>query len=169
MYLSDCRLRFKFLGLPFLGEQQGVDLLRLPLEPLLDWIILYNLPQNSEHSHLLRVSKQAFIKASEIYLGRVASDQDQWERLESLKQLVAQIEPDQMGSHALVWVCFIAAADSTDPEHRRFFVDRMSQIFARTKFQNISAGMRSLPAIWSQRGSTRWTQNLTQLAPSLVM
>lgn len=161
--------RFEFLGLPFLGEQQGVDLLRLPLEPLLDWIILNDLPQDSEHSHLLQVSKLAFIKASEIYLGRVASDQDQWERLESLKQLVAQIEPDQMGSHALVWVCFIAAADSTDPEHRRFFVDRMNQTFARTKFQNIAAGMQSLPAIWSQRGSARWTQNLMQLAPSLVM
>lgn len=161
--------RFEFLGLPFLGERHGVDLLRLPLEPLLDWIILYDLPQNSEHSRLLQVSKMAFIKASEIYLGRVASDQDQWERLESLKQLVAQIEPDQMGSHALVWVCFIAAADSTDPEHRQFFVDRMNQVFSRTRFQNIASGMQSLPAIWSQRGSTRWTQTLTQLAPSLVM
>lgn len=162
-------IRFEFLGLPFLGEQLGVDLLRLPLDPLLDWIILYNLPRDSEHNHLIQVSKLAFIKASEIYLGRVASDQDQWELLESLKQLVAQIEPDQMGSHALVWVCFIGAADSTDPEHRRFFVERMNQIFVRTKFQNISAGLRSLPAIWSQKGSARWTQNLTQLAPSLVM
>lgn len=97
------------------------------------------------------------------------SDQDQWKLLEDLKQLVSQIEPDQMGSHALVWVCFIAAADSTDPEHRKFFVDRMNKVFAKTKFQNIAAGMQSLPAIWSQRGSMRWTQNLTQIAQSLVM
>jgi hypothetical protein len=34
--------------------------------------------------------------------------------LESMKELVSQIEPNQMGSHALVWVCFIAAADSTE-------------------------------------------------------
>jgi hypothetical protein len=111
----------------------------------------------------------AFIKASQIYLGRVSSTRDQWDLLEDLKQLVSQIDPDQMGSHALVWVCFIAAADSTDPEHRRFFVDRMNQVFSKTKFHNISAGMQSLPAIWSHQGSGRWTQNLAKLAPSLIM
>lgn len=159
---------FEFLGQPLLGETHGVQALRLPLDHYLDWTY-YDLPSDSPHHHLLHVSRMAFIKASQIYLGRVSSTRDQWDLLEDLKQLVSEIDPDQMGSHALVWVCFIAAADSTDPEHRRFFVDRMNQVFSKTKFHNISAGMQSLPAIWSHQGSGRWTQNLAKLAPSLIM
>ena len=159
---------FEFLGQPLLGETHGVEALRLPLDHYLDWTY-YDLPSDSPHHHLLHVSRMAFIKASQIYLGRVTSTRDQWDLLEDLKQLVSQINPNQMGSHALVWVCFIAAADSTDPEHRRFFVDRMNHVFRQTKFHNISAGMQSLPAIWSHQGSGRWTQNLAKLAPSLIM
>ncbi|KAJ5967562.1 hypothetical protein N7501_003810 [Penicillium viridicatum] len=167
-FLSQQTRMFEFLGQPLLGEHQGVNVLSFPLEHYLDWTY-YDLPPDSEHSHMLRLSRMAFIKASEIYLGRVASNHDQWQLLESLKQLVSQIEPNQMGSHALVWVCFIAAADSTDPEHRTFFVNRMNQIFAKVKFQNISAGVQALPAIWSQQGSSRWTENLSRLAPTLIM
>ncbi|KAJ5280540.1 hypothetical protein N7478_005912 [Penicillium angulare] len=160
---------FEFLGQPLLGEQKGVEALTLPPENYLDWTY-YDLPLDSEYNHLLNISRTAFIKASQIYLGRVGSDLDQWGHLESLKDLVTQIGPEQLGSHALVWVCFIAAADSTDPEHRDFFVDRMNKIYVQTKFQNIAAGMQALPGIWSQRGSGgRWTSNLRQLAPTLIM
>ncbi|KAJ5308386.1 hypothetical protein N7476_009042 [Penicillium atrosanguineum] len=167
-FLSQQTHMFEFLGQPLLGEHQGVNVLSFPLENYLDWTY-YDLPSDSEHHQVLHLSRMAFIKASQIYLGRVTSTQDQWQLLESLKQLVSQIEPDQMGSHALVWVCFIAAADSTDPEHRMFFVDRMNRIFAKTKFQNISAGVQALPAIWSQQGSSRWTKSLSRLAPTLIM
>lgn len=145
-----------------------MNVLSFPPEDYLDWTY-YDLPADSEHNYVLHLSRMAFIKASQIYVGRVAGNQDQWELVEGLKQIVSQIEPDRMGSHALVWVCFIGAADSTDPEHRNFFVDRMNRIFAKIKFQNISAGVRALPAIWSQQSTTRWTQNLSQLAPTLIM
>lgn len=145
-----------------------MTVLSFPLEHYLDWTC-YNLPPDSEHNHMLHLSRVAFIKASQIYLGRVASNDDQWQLLQSLMELVSQIDPNQMGSHALVWVCFIAAADSTDPEHRSFFVNRMNLIFAKVKFHNIPAGVQTLPAIWSQQGSSRWTKNLSQLAPILIM
>lgn len=160
--------RFEFLGQPLLGEAHGVQALRLPLDHYLDWTY-YDLPSDSEYHNLLHLSRMAFIKASQIYLGRVTSTRDQWDLLEELKQLVSQIDPDQMGSHALVWVCFIASADSRDPEHRRFFVDRMNRVFKKTKFHNISAGMQCLPAIWSQQNLGRWTQNISKLAPTLIM
>lgn len=146
--------------------------LRLPPDHYLDWTH-YDLPPDSEHHRILQVSRQAFTTASQIYMGRATSsgNQNQWELLEGLKQLVSQIDPDVQGSHALVWVCFIGAADSTDPEHRRFFTERMNGVFGKTRFRNITAGLGSLPAIWnqSQQGSGRWTQNLTRLAPTLVM
>ncbi|CAG7934874.1 unnamed protein product [Penicillium nalgiovense] len=167
-FLSQQTHMFEFLGQPLLGEHQGVTVLSFPLEHYLDWTC-YNLPPDSEHNHMLHLSRVAFIKASQIYLGRVASNDDQWQLLQSLMELVSQIDPNQMGSHALVWVCFIAAADSTDPEHRSFFVNRMNLIFAKVKFHNIPAGVQTLPAIWSQQGSSRWTKNLSQLAPILIM
>jgi hypothetical protein len=45
----------------------------------------------------------------------------------------------------------------------------MNRVFTKTKFHNISAGIQSLPAIWSQQASGRWTQNLAKLAPTLIM
>lgn len=149
-----------------LGEAQGIDALRLPLEKYLDWIH-YDLPSGSEDSNILLNLRMAFMKASHIYLGRTSSDDDQWELLESLKQLVSQIDPEQVGSHALVWVCFMGAADSTDPEHRQFFMERLKQVFAKTRFHNILSAINSLPTIWSQNSS--WTRNLTLTAPTLVM
>lgn len=158
--------RFEFLGQPLLGEAQGINALRLPLENYLDWIH-YDVPTDPGDETLLLNLRMAFIKASHIYLGRVSSDETQWELLESLKQLVSQIDPQQVGSHALVWVCFIGAADSTDPAHQSFFTDRLQQIFSKTKFNNILSAINSLPAIWRQKGS--WTRNLILTAPTLIM
>ncbi|EAU29296.1 predicted protein [Aspergillus terreus NIH2624] len=157
--------KFKLLGRPMLGETQGIHALQLPIERYLDWTV-YDLPPESKHHRVLALSRLAFMKASQIYLGRAMVDQDQWGLLESLKQVVSQIDPDEPGSHALVWVCFIAAADSRDPEHREFFTDRMNKVYAKTQFRNISAAIESLPGIWSAQGSGRWTK---ELIPTLVM
>lgn len=160
--------RFELLGQPLLGTLGTSVSLRKPIDHYLDWTY-YDIPSQSEHSDLLRLSRLAFTKAYQIYTGRATTNGDQWGLLEDLKHVVAQIDPDQMGSHALVWVCFIGAADSTDSAHRKFFVDRMSNIYAKTKFQNIAAGMQSLPEIWSQQGSGKWTESLIRLAPTLVI
>lgn len=89
--------------------------------------------------------------------------------LEALKQLVSCIHPDEQGSHALVWVCFIGAADSTTPDHRQFFTSRMERVFRKTGFQNVAAAIQSLPAIWSQKDSGRWTSSLIRTIPALIM
>ncbi|CAG8202800.1 unnamed protein product [Penicillium salamii] len=160
---------FHLLGQPLLGTSGGgASPLTLPIGHYLDWTY-YDIPSHSEHHDLLQISRMAFVKAFQIYTGRKTSNDHQWELLESLKTLVCQIDPNQTGSHALVWVCFIGAADSVDPIHRRFFVDRMSQIYAKTQFQNIAAGIRSLPRIWSEQSSGRWTEDLVRLAPTLVI
>ncbi|GMG07201.1 unnamed protein product [Aspergillus oryzae] len=159
---------FQFLGQPLLNETQGMNALGFHPSHYLDWTD-YELPPESRHNRVLWVVRQAFIEASQIYILRATTNHDVWDRLESLKQLVSRVDPDEQGAHALVWVCFIAAADSTDPEHRRFFTERMNQVFAKTKFQNIVAAVRTLPEIWAQQGSGRWTSNLIQLTPTLIM
>lgn len=160
--------RFQFLGQPFLGESQGLDMLQLPLDLFLDWTY-YDLPPESTHTQSLGIMRQAFIKASQIYIGRATHNEDQWQHLDELKQLVSRIHPDEQGSHALVWVCFIGAADSTTPEHRQFFSSRMEAVFRKTGFQNVAAAIQSLPAIWSQKDSGRWTSRLIRTLPALIM
>lgn len=109
------------------------------------------------------------MKASQIYINRATLNEGQPLLLEDLRHIVSQVHPDEPGSHALVWVCFIAAADSTDPEQRQYFMDRMNRIFAKTRFENIRTAVRSLPGIWRQQDSGRWTKDLIRLAPTLVM
>ncbi|KAE8371989.1 hypothetical protein BDV26DRAFT_111831 [Aspergillus bertholletiae] len=159
---------FQFLGQPLLNESQGMDALGFHPSRYLDWTD-YELPPESRHNRILSVVRQAFIEASQIYILRATTNHNLWDRLESLKQLVSRVDPDEQGAHALVWVCFIAAADSTDPAHRHYFTERMNQVFARTKFQNIVAAVGTLPDIWARQGSERWTSNLIQLTPTLVM
>ncbi|KAL4890264.1 fungal-specific transcription factor domain-containing protein [Aspergillus ambiguus] len=164
-FLTQQTHMFQLLGTPLLGERKGIHALQRPIEQYMDWT-QYDLPPDSEHHRVLALSRLAFMNASKIYLGRTMGNNNQWESLESLKQVVSQIDPEEPGSHALVWVCFIAAADSTDPEHRAFFIDRMNKVYAKTQFRNISAAIESLPGIWSAQGSSRWTR---EVIPTLVM
>ncbi|KAL4767853.1 hypothetical protein BDW60DRAFT_143652 [Aspergillus nidulans var. acristatus] len=167
-FLTQQTHMFQFLGQPFLGENQGLDMLRRPLNLFLDWTY-YDLPPESTYTQSLGFIRESFIKASQIYIGRATNNEDQWMHLEALKQLVSCIHPDEQGSHALVWVCFIGAADSTTPDHRRFFTSRMEGVFRKTGFQNIAAAIQSLPAIWSQKDSGRWTSSLIRTLPALIM
>ncbi|CBF82186.1 hypothetical protein AN5279.2 [Aspergillus nidulans FGSC A4] len=167
-FLTQQTHMFQFLGQPFLGENQGLDMFRRPLNLFLDWTY-YDLPPESTYTQSLGFIRESFIKASQIYIGRATNDEDQWMHLEALKQLVSCIHPDEQGSHALVWVCFIGAADSTTLDHRQFFTSRMESVFRKTGFQNVAAAIRSLPAIWSQKDSGRWTSSLIRTIPALIM
>ncbi|KAE8138928.1 hypothetical protein BDV38DRAFT_270144 [Aspergillus pseudotamarii] len=93
---------FQFLGQPLLDETQGVDALGFQLDHYLDWTD-YELPPDSRHNRVLSVVRQAFIEASQIYILRATTNHDLWNRLESLKQLVSRVDPDEQGAHALVW------------------------------------------------------------------
>ncbi|KAL4756755.1 Zn(II)2Cys6 transcription factor [Aspergillus foveolatus] len=167
-FLTQQTHMFEFLGQPFLGENQGLDMLRRPLNVFLDWTY-YDLPPESTYTQSLGFIRESFIKASQIYIGRATNNEDQWMHLEALKQLVSCIHPDEQGSHALVWVCFIGAADSTTPDHRQFFTSRMEGVFRKTGFQNVAAAIQSLPAIWSQKELGRWTSSLIRTLPALIM
>ncbi|KAL4907148.1 hypothetical protein BDW74DRAFT_166668 [Aspergillus multicolor] len=172
-FLTQQTHMFQLLGQPFLDETQGLDILRLP-HPFLDWTY-YDLPAKSAHTESLALVREAFVRASHIYIGRATATQnenaDQIIQLEALKRHVSRIPPDHQVAHALVWVCFIGAADSTDPEHRRFFTSRMEGVFRRTGFQNVAAALRSLPNIWAQKdsASARWTSSLIRTLPALIM
>ncbi|PYH90948.1 hypothetical protein BO71DRAFT_443549 [Aspergillus ellipticus CBS 707.79] len=156
---------FAFLGQPLLNEGQGVEKLRTPIDPGV-WM-----PSGikQHHNQTLSLVKQVFCKGVQIYLQRVTTNQNSWETLEDLRQLLCHIDPAEPGAHGFVWSCFIAAADSTDPQHREFFSRYMEAIHAKTLFHNIPKALAVLPTIWQLQGTRKWTEVLPSLSPILIM
>ncbi|EAW12651.1 C6 zinc finger domain protein [Aspergillus clavatus NRRL 1] len=148
---------FELLGQPLLSEDQGLLVLRSPPSQTLDWLA-YDLPATSTHHALLHLTRQAFTLASRIYLHRATTNHEQRALATQLRAVIAQIDADAPGAHALVWACFIAAADSADEALRAFFVARLRDVYARTRFRNVDAAVRALPGIWA--GAGRWTEGL---------
>ncbi|RHZ52630.1 Zn(II)2Cys6 transcription factor [Aspergillus thermomutatus] len=159
---------FQLLGLPLLSEHHGMHILQTPPDQTLDWLA-YDLPAHSSHHTLVGLTRQAFTLAAHIYLNRITTNTDQRDLTERLRRLISQIDPDGPGAHALVWACFIAAADTADETHRRFFVERMERVYLKTRFRNVITAVQALPGIWARRGERRWTEDLFRSTAALVM
>lgn len=125
----------------------------------------------------MELIRQCFIAACNIYTRCAASteaissfnDAFQAQSIQHLISLISQISPSAHGAHALVWVCFVAGAASTDQTQRDFLVQRMEQVYVHTQFRNIPTAIRSLEDIWTRSCSKRWTVCLPQLANVLIM
>ncbi|PYH31595.1 Zn(II)2Cys6 transcription factor [Aspergillus neoniger CBS 115656] len=158
---------FAFLGQPLLNEDLGAERLRNPVDPSV-WMAS-RVNADSHHHRTLSLVKQVFSKGAQIYLQRATTNQSSWHVLEELRQLLCQMSPTEPGAHGFVWSCFIAAADSVDPEHRAFFSEYLKGVYSRTMFDNIPKALDALPAIWDLQGSAKWTENLPRLSPILIM
>ncbi|OJJ67621.1 hypothetical protein ASPBRDRAFT_58720 [Aspergillus brasiliensis CBS 101740] len=158
---------FAFLGQPLLNEDLGAERLRNPVDPSV-WMAS-RVNADSHHHRTLSLVKQVFSKGAQIYLQRATTNQSSWHDLEELRKLLCQMSPTEPGAHGFVWSCFIAAADSVDPNHRAFFSDYLKGVYSRTMFDNIPKALDALPAIWDLQGSAKWTENLPRLSPILIM
>lgn len=158
---------FAFLGQPLLNEDLGAERLRNPVDPSV-WMAS-RVNADSHHHRTLSLVRKVFSKGAQIYLQRATTNQSSWHVLEELRQLLCQMSPTEPGAHGFVWSCFIAAADSVDPEHRAFFSDYLKGVYSRTMFDNIPKALDALPAIWDLQGSAKWTENLPRLSPILIM
>lgn len=170
-------IRFELLGVPLLGEEAGVLTMMKASESLMSFLSFTRLPEDSEDRRVADLIRQCFLSACNIYT-RCAANADTVSRFhdtiqaQSIHQLIgviSQILPNARGAHALVWVCFVAGAASTDQSQRDFFVHRMEQVYARTRFRNIPGAIQSLKNIWARRHGERWTMCLPQLSHVLVM
>lgn len=170
-------IRFELLGVPLLGEEVGVLTLMKASKSLMSFLSFSHLPEDSEDRRIAVLIRQCFVSACNIYT-RCAANADAVSRFhdtiqaQSIHQLIgviSQVSPNDRGAHALVWVCFIAGAASTDQSQREFVVNRMEQVYARTRFRNIPTAIQSLKNIWARRPGERWTVCLPQLSNVLVM
>ncbi|KAL6245739.1 hypothetical protein RBB50_006892 [Rhinocladiella similis] len=100
--------------------------------------------------------------------------------LEQLRRLVNPIRPDLRGGHSLVWVYFIAAAESGYDDddggvagagegNRAFFTRRLEDIYTATGARNIPLGIAMLDQLSHARHVTGWPDALSRIASSFVM
>jgi hypothetical protein len=147
-----------------------------------DWLSSKLFPAGSESYVIVNKIQWCFDTACTIYFRRATSDAittSTSERLQyedvqksTIQDLIGRISlmpPHSPGAHALVWPCFIAGAESSDPIQRAFFIDYMNSIYARTKFRNIPVAVQSLRNLWANKGDKRWTQCLPEITKVLVM
>lgn len=157
------------LGQPFLEEEGGVKFIQEAFEECINWLPCEDLPAGCQDRRNVLLIRQCFAEACSIYLGRATTDHEQKVAIERLIQLLLQIDSDARGAHALVWVCFIAGAETSDQQQREFFVTRMSETYERTRFRNIPAAVQSLQRIWMRKSGQKWTSCLPELTRVLVM
>ena len=89
--------------------------------------------------------------------------------LERLCTLVTPVTKDTTGAHTLVWVYFIAAAESRTSAHRAFFSHRLGELYDIAKFGNIPVALATLEKIWALGTSRRWTRETNLIIPVLVI
>ncbi|RYO52417.1 hypothetical protein AA0116_g11778 [Alternaria tenuissima] len=168
---------FELLGIPLLGEEMGLLTTMRASESLMSWLSYPHLPENSEDRRLADLIRQCFLSACDIYMGTAANvnaistfpDSIQTHLIQRLIDKVSKILPDTRGAHALVWVCFVAGAASTDQSQREFLVHCMEHIYTRTQFRNIPTAIQSLRNIWARAYGERWTVCLPRLSSVLAM
>lgn len=145
-------------------------------ELLMQFLRFPDLPAGSEDRIMADRLRQCFVRACAIYI-RCATSPSlditknliQKNAVDQLIDLMSTIPTSFRGSHALVWVCFVAGAETTDESQRAFFVDRMMKTHARTNFRNILLAIEGLEKIWARGPTERWTLCLPRLSNVLVM
>ncbi|RAK81991.1 Zn(II)2Cys6 transcription factor [Aspergillus fijiensis CBS 313.89] len=157
---------FSFLGGSLLNKDEGLKTLSHPVDSGV-WLPS-SVRADAQHNRTLWLARRSFTIGAQIYLMRMTSNESSWHLREELRRLIAQAHPTDPGAHGFVWPCFIAAADSTEPEHRAFFTYYMGAIHSNTLFANITKAIDALPAIWKST-SKKWTETLPDVSRILIM
>jgi hypothetical protein len=89
--------------------------------------------------------------------------------LDALRTLVAPLTKTMPGAHTLVWVFFIAAAESRTEGDRMLFSQRLGELYDIGRFGNIPVALDTLNRIWTLDPRQRWTRETNIVAPVLVI
>lgn len=162
---------FSLFAPPFLGPNHGSSALQQHSIIYLDWIEDPTSGNSSSSSVLLL--KNAIYVARDLYLQETQdrlSALDRQKLTEDLLQFLAPINEDTPGMHAFVWCYFIAGASSSDLKNRDFVIQRLRQVYTRTRMRNILSAIDVLERfVWLLPEGQNWTHCPGVLNRTLVM
>ncbi|KAJ4154153.1 hypothetical protein LMH87_010614 [Akanthomyces muscarius] len=161
---------FELFGSPLSSPQKGLDMMRRRSADYLSFMSYC--PSTPEQQVTVNIMTEVMQQACEIFENRASkttTPESSIASVERVRQTVIDMDPEADGSHALVWPFFIAAAESTLPEHREFFAGRLKQLFSNTRFGSIPVALDTLKYIWSKSDTTSWTDIVTSERQVLIM
>ncbi|QUC22746.1 uncharacterized protein UV8b_06987 [Ustilaginoidea virens] len=172
-FVAEQTKMFQLFGFPLSSESQGVQTLSTSPDYYLDFMTSHPaLASNQENYSNVMIMKDAIRQACSIYRNRAshqATPESSADAVERLRQTAMKLGPDADGSHALVWAFFVAAAESSLPEHRDFFYNRLKGLFQCTRFGSIPLALQTLDYIWARQETANWTEIVTHQRPILIM
>lgn len=163
--------RFLFMTPPLLGATE-------PIEPWSGSEDLYfeffDLSPSIKRSHHRNVAiiKEAFKTVHTLTMQQnnaLLPEEAVKDTLDALRTLVAPLTRTMPGAHTLVWVFFIAAAESRTEGDRMFFSQRLGELYDIGRFGNIPVALGTLDRIWALDPWRRWTRETDMIAPVLVI
>ena len=166
-------IRFELFGLPLSSEQKGIEALDRCTDFYMDFMTACPVQHlASGQRERIGIMKDAIQQACDIYRRRalhMISPEQSIQLVERIQDTVADLDPKEDGGHTLVWACFVAAAESSLPQHRELFANRLRGLFECTRFGTIPIALETLELIWSAHGSSHWTDVVTRQRPLLIM
>jgi hypothetical protein len=170
--MSNRLCRFQLFTPPLLDQYQGCETFQRDLSFYSDFLF------SEEHLNDPCVAGNAIIfqgaieKAKTIYMRQALGSYNSGQLHEDIDQLRLQVLPiksDSPGMHTLPWVYFIAAASSKDQNHRKFFADRLVQVYEKTRMNNIIVALERLEQIWLLQPNGEWARNPSLVNPVLII
>ena len=170
-FLAEQTRMMTLFAQPLLEEGSGALALRQRSEMSFDFIsnVAIFLPELSQE---LELYSAAIHSACNIYITRATLNPPHSETVadvDRLKALCESVQPSTPGHHTLVWVYFIAAAESSTLEHRQFFTMRLQEVYSRTRFHNIPTALVALQEVWKMQSMRRWTAVLSETMPVFII
>jgi hypothetical protein len=167
--------------MPLAGEHSGIAAIKKSFKKWQHYLMQEQCPSGSEEgedgTRMLSQVRLCFDAACSIYVRRATSHtspsnhpSSQTSTLQDLITRLSLIPPHSHGAHALVWPCFVAGAEASEPDQRAFFVSYMLSVYAKTGFENIPVAIRGLEELWrGKKAGRRWTECLREFSDVLVM
>lgn len=154
---------------PFLGEETAIFNLSTRFPDQIKFVT-QEVVQYPEYSNAAELIQSAYNQACHLYLHRAINNVPMEKTaalVQQLEETIEHVPEGSPGEHGLVWVYFIAAAESSTQRHRNFFRDRLLHIYNRIGFSNILRSFKILDGIW-QDSNSKWTNVIMQLEQVFV-
>jgi hypothetical protein len=156
---------------PLLGATQPIEPWSASEESYFEFFGLSPTMEQSHH-HNIAIVKKAFKMTHTLTMQQnnaLLPDMALEATLDQLRILVEPITKTIPGAHTLVWVYFIAAAESRTSAHRLFFKRRLGELYDIGRFGNIPVALATLDQIWTLDPQQRWTRETNIIVPVLVI
>lgn len=151
--------RLRVYAAPFLSQPEGMETLTLAAPQGFECLLHYS-TLHPEYGSLFSVLIDLGLQAHGIYLKRVMAGPEAPASVELVDKFIdtlSSISSGSPGEHTLVWATFMAASESSTPEHQQFFREALVSHYRRNGFVNILRALDHLERIWSRGKEEDWT------------